>query len=530
MAIAEADARSPLADALRQILGNDNVLTDADNRRFYSSDVYREAAPAEIVIRPGGTEDLQRAVKAATLAGYAVFPRGGGLSYTDGYLPDRQKAVMVDLLRLKKIIEINAEDMYVTVEPAVSWAELYEALKVKGVRTPYFGALSGLYSTVGGAMSQNSLFFGSGTYGTAADQCLGLEVALADGRLIKTGSGATPFNPTPFFRTYGPDLTGLFLGDAGALGLKVKITLKLIRAPAVTKYASFVFDEPEQIAAAMSEIARQQLAVECFGFDPFLQAQRLKRAGLIKDIKSLAGVARSGRGLLDGVKEAARVALAGRRMFEGVNYSMHLVIEGRDEAVVDSQIAAARQIAAGADGKEIENSLPKIMRGTPFVEPQSMLGPDGQRWVPIHAMVPHSRANKLLNAVHDYFDSHNDLLEKNRIEWGYLLSTCGAQVFLMEPVFFWLDARHYYHERYLGADYISKLKTYPADTKARETVHTLRRGLAKLFMEMGATHFQIGKSYLYREGREPETYKLLEALKDYVDPQRLMNPGSLGLK
>ena len=129
MAIAEADARSPLADALRQILGNDNVLTDADNRRFYSSDVYREAAPAEIVIRPGGTEDLQRAVKAATLAGYAVFPRGGGLSYTDGYLPDRQKAVMVDLLRLKKIIEINAEDMYVTVEPAVSWAELYEALK-----------------------------------------------------------------------------------------------------------------------------------------------------------------------------------------------------------------------------------------------------------------------------------------------------------------------------------------------------------------------------------------------------------------
>jgi FAD/FMN-containing dehydrogenase len=50
-----------------------------------------------------------------------------------------------------------------------------------------------------------------------------------------------------------------------------------------------------------------------------------------------------------------------------------------------------------------------------------------------------------------------------------------------------------------------------------------------LFKDLGAVHFQIGKAYRYKEGRNPDTYALLEAIKDYVDPARLMNPGSLGL-
>jgi FAD/FMN-containing dehydrogenase len=527
---AEADSPAAALEArLRQVLGNEHVLTDLEDRQFFSSDVFREAEPAAFVIQPATPEELAEASKAASGEGYAVIPRGGGLSYTDGYLPVTPKSVVVDMQRLNRIVEINAEDMYAVVESGCTWLQVFEALKEKGLRAPYFGALSGMYSTVGGAMSQNSIFFGSGIHGSAADSCLGLEVVLADGRILKTGSWATPYNPSPFFRSYGPDLTGLFLSDAGALGFKTKVVLRLIPFPTETRYLSFAFDDYDGVTAAMSEVSRRSLAAECFAFDPYLQGQRLKREGLLTDIKRLAGVARSGKSIIDGVKGAAKVAAGGRRMFEGVEYSVHLVIDGYDPKTVESVVAEAKGICTDAKGREIQASLPQIMRATPFVPPNSMLGPDGQRWVPIHALVPHSRAANLIKSVHDYFDEHAELVDRHGIEWGYLMCAVAQQTFLMEPVFFWEDSRHLYHERYLEDDYVAKLKVFPKDEAARRAVTQLRSGLADLFMELGAVHFQIGKAYRYKEGRNPDTYALLEAIKDYVDPARLMNPGSLGL-
>ncbi|MEQ8246226.1 MAG: FAD-binding oxidoreductase [Alphaproteobacteria bacterium] len=520
---------SALEARLRQVLGNNHVLTDPKDRQFFSSDVFREADPAAFVIQPATPEELSAAAAAASAEGYAVIARGGGLSYTDAYLPASTKSVVVDLQRLNRIVEINAEDMYAVVEAGCTWLQVFDALKAKGLRAPYFGALSGMYSTVGGAMSQNSIFFGSGLHGTAADSCLGLEVVLSDGRILKTGSWATPFNPSPFFRSYGPDLTGLFLADAGALGFKTKVVLRLIPFPTETRFLSFAFDEAADVTAAMGEVSRRSLAAECFAFDPYLQGQRLKREGLLTDVKRLANVARSGKSLLDGVKGAAKVAAGGRRMFEGVEYSLHLVIDGYDKKTVETMVAEAKKVCGDRKGKEIQASLPQIMRATPFVPPNSMLGPEGQRWVPIHALVPHSRAATLVKSVHDYFEARQELVDRHGIEWGYLMCAVAQQTFLMEPVFFWEDARHAYHDRYLGKDYIGKLKTFPADEAARAAVTELRSGLADLFKEFGAVHFQIGKAYRYREGRNPDTYALLEAIKNYVDPARMMNPGALGL-
>ena len=525
---AVTELQPSVLDALRQIAGNDHVLTDADDLRFFSSDVLREAEPAEVVLQPGTVEELAQAVKTATDAGLAVIPRGGGLSYTDGYLPQRTHSMIVDTRRLDRILEINTEDMYVTVEAGCTWTVLYEALKEKGVRTPYFGPLSGIYATIGGALSQNSLFFGSGTHGNASDSVVGLEVVLADGQLLKLGSAATPYNPTPFFRSYGPDLAGIFLADCGALGFKVRVTLRLIPFPEVTQFASYEFDTKEQVCAAMSEVSRQGLAAECFGFDPYWLGRRMERAGLIKDLKALAGVARSGKTLLSGVKEAAKVVVAGRRVFEGVGFSMHVVVDERDQATADRVMAAIHKIGT-REGKEISNSLPKVMRGTPFPPPNSMLGPDGERWVPIHALVPHSRVDATIQAIHDFFEEHAGTIDAHGIEWGYLLATSGHSSFLIEPVFLWKDARQLYHNRYLEDSFLNSVETYPEDLAARAAVIELRTALAQVFMKLGAVHFQIGKTYPYRQGREPETYKLLQSIKATVDPRGLMNPGSLGL-
>ncbi len=520
---------SELISNLKQVLGNENVLSSEDDLKFYSSDVFKEAMLASLVIVPNNTNQLSQAIEISTRENYCVIPRGGGLSYTDSYLPKKNNSIIVDMQKLNNIIEINEDDMFVVVEAGCTWDHLYKVLKSKNLRTPYFGALSGLFSTVGGAMSQNSIFFGSGIYGSAADQCLGLEVVLADGSIIKTGSWATPHNPSPFFRSYGPDLTGIFLSDTGALGFKTKIVIKLIPFPEFTDFLSFSFKDYKNIASSMSKVSRAGIAAECFGFDPYLQGQRLKREGLLKDLKSLANVAKSGESVLAGLKDAARVAVTGRSIFKDVPYSMHVVVDGDSKSSIQSSIEKVRAIVIPENGEEIEPSLPKIMRANPFSPPNSMLGPNGERWVPIHAIVPHSRAKKLLEVVHNFFDEKVDLLEEHKIEWGYLLATISNQGFLVEPVFFWEDSRFLFHERYLGPDYIRKLKTFDENIPARQTVDDLRRQLSVIFMEFGAVHFQIGKSYKFKEGRDKMTWDLLKSLKKTLDPKNLVNPGSLGL-
>ncbi|PPR78979.1 MAG: putative FAD-linked oxidoreductase [Alphaproteobacteria bacterium MarineAlpha2_Bin1] len=514
---------------LKEIVGDKSVLMSENDLKFYSSDVFKESLLASLVVIPNTTEQLSKAIALSTKENFFVIPRGGGLSYTDSYLPKNHNSIIFDLQKLNKIIEINHDDMFVIVEAGCTWEKLYNALKDKNLRTPYFGALSGLYSTVGGAMSQNSIFFGSGHYGSAADQCLGLEIVLADGSILRTGSWSTKFNPSPFFRSYGPDLTGVFLSDTGALGFKTKIVMKLVNFPAITDFLSFSFQNYDEIANAMSEISRAGLAAECFGFDPYLQGQRLKREGILKDLKSLASVAKSGNSVISGLKDAAKVAVTGRSIFKDVPYSMHIVVDSDSKEFSHEKLTKIKHLANLNNGKEIEPTLPKIMRANPFVPPNSMLGPNGERWVPIHAIVPHSRTKKLLHLVHEFFAQKSNLLEKYRIEWGYLLATISNHGFLIEPVFFWEDSRYLFHERYLGQDYISKLKNFDENIPARKAVIELREELSYLFMEFGAVHFQIGRSYKFKEGKDKATWDLLKNFKKILDPKSLVNPGSLGL-
>lgn len=514
---------------LQAIAGADHVITDLAERGFYSTDVFFEGKPADLVVQPANKEELARVVVEATRAGHAVVPRGGGMSYSAGYVPERTSSVVIDTRRMNHILEINADDMYVTAECGVTWKQLYEALKEKGLRTPYFGPFSGIHATVGGTLSQDSMFYGSSIHGTAADSVLGLEVVIADGRIMRTGSGATPFNPSPFLRAYGPDLTGVFLGDTGALGVKAQATLRLVKFPPVQLYGSFAFRDDEAMAAAMSEIARAGLASECFGFDPYLLQLRMKFEGLAQDLKALASVVKSGPSVLGGLKAAARVAVAGRSFMEGVEYAMHVVVEGRDPADGDSAMRKVREIAA-RDGREIENSLPKLVRANPFLPTNRLLGPEGQRWVPIHAMVAHSRLVPLLRAIDQYFNEHRELVEANRIEWGCLYATVGPTAVLVEPTFFWPDSHYEVHRRHIEAGHYAKLKQWPANLGARNAMAKIRKDLTGVFMRFGTAHLQVGRLYPYRESRDPSTFALLQAIKDHVDPQHLMNPGSLGLR
>ncbi len=520
-------APHPVVARLVQLLGSEHVLLDAADREFYAQDVYNAAPPPLAVARPGTVEELAAVVRACSDAGVAIVPRGGGMSYTDGYLPTRADSVTLDLARLDRIVAIDAENRYVTVECGATWKQLHDALAPLGVRTPYWGPLSGLRSTVGGALSQGSIFLGSGRHGAVAESLLGLDVVLADGTVVATGSHANA-NGQPFFRQFGPDLSGLFTSDCGALGVKARATLRLVSLPPASAHLSWAFDDAASLFATMADVARADVVSECFAFDPGLQKQRMKRTSLKDDAKALGNVMKAAGGGLAGLKAGAKLVAAGRSFLDDVQFSLHLSFDGRDDDEVAAKVAVARRALAGR-GREVENSVPKVMRANPFGEVNSMLGPNGERWVPVHGTVPLAKAASLYLACEAVFARHRGECERLEIDHGYLSCTVADRGILLEPVFYWPDARQAFHERVLDPAYLGKLPTYPSNPAARSAVARMRAEIAQVLVDHGAVSFQLGKFYLYQQGLDRSAASLLGAVKRLLDPRGLMNPGSLGL-
>ncbi len=520
-----------LAGRLQAIVGAERVVSSKAELEFFSTDVYSRGTTAELVVRPLTVEQLAGAVKLCVELGRAVIPRGGGLSYTSGYLAVREHTVVFDLLDLDRIVEINAEDLFVTVEAGCTWKKLYDALKARGLRTPYYGPASGYSSTVGGALSQGSFLKGSTAYGTTAESTLGLEVVLADGSILKTGSGASIYRPSPFFRTYGPDLTGLFLGDTGALGFKARATLRLIPFPEHARFASFTIAESGPTLDAMREIAKRGLAAECHGWDPYVTRAFASRGeGFAKDLQYLAGVAKSGASLVSGLKDAARIAIAGKRIFDDASFLIHVIVEDPTAPGADARLVAIREIVARHGGTEVEPSVPRAIYGTPFTPPNGLLGTGGERWVPINTLSAHSRTPETLAAIHAFMASKQHLVARHKIEYGVIFFAVGNNTICIEPLFYWPDQRTVYHERMIEKPFLDKLPKLARNPEAERAMQDIRSGFTDMAMRLGCVHVQIGKAYRYRESREPGTWQLLESLKQALDPQGLVNPGSLGLK
>ncbi len=523
------DASPTLGETLAGLLGRDRVVTDRAERAYLSRDAFWADAVADLAVRPADRHQLAAAIGAATAAGYAVVPRGGGMSYTRGYVPASERTVIVDCRDLNRIVEVNEEDLYVTAEAGCTWQQLHEALKARGLRTPYFGPMSGMFATVGGALSQNSMFYGSAAFGTVAESVLGLEVALADGSLVRTGAGARR-GGTPFFRHFGPDLTGLFLADTGALGVKVEATLRLLRTPACTEYASFAFDDFHAMADAQAEIGRARLAAECFGLDPYLNGKRTMVRGVKSGLATLGGVVRGQPSLAKGIREAAGIAVAGATGFaDGVAYSLHSTLDAAHPVDAAWRLAEIRRIAIAAGGREIEPVIPKVVRATPFRHVgEFLVGHAGERWVPIHACLPPSKVAGVFTDTMAYFAGKADLLARFRIATSHLTGTSGTDI-VFEPAFYYPDALTPFHLRNLEPEAAARYRDLPAVPGASDAVAGMLRDLAGIFREHGAVHQQLGRFYPYRESLEPGTRALLDGLKRVVDPRGLMNPGSLGL-
>lgn len=527
MDTAVLEGTADLLATLRAALGPDGLLDDEKSRDFYANDVFwQPGIPPLAIALPDSREQVAATVRAAHAAGVAIVPRGGGMSYTKGYLPKRPNSVVIDGRRLNRIVEIDTSSLYVTVEAGCTWAAVNEALEGSGLRTAYWGPLSGINATVGGALSQNSAFFGSALNGTVAESVLGVTVVLADGRIVTTGSAGRR-DTAPFTRDGGPDLTGLFLGDNGAMGFKVAATLRLHPRPEHVDYLSFGFSTMQAMAAAQVEMARTRCVSEGFGIDRTKVEHSASVNKLSDGLKTLGNVAKAGKSLFQGAKEALSVATAGTAFLKEHNFTLHLVLEGRSATQLREAMEIVRAVGA-RHGREIENSVPKVMRSKPFGPVRGMLGREGQRWVPIHAIFPLGEAARVVAANDAFFAERREFMERHGIIYSVMSMTVGNNFFL-EPAFYWTDEITPLHAASLGEEVVRPWRDRPANPAARQAVAELRRATQELYCGLGGVSWQVARDYPFREILTPETWSLLESVKRALDPQGLMNPGSLGL-
>ncbi len=518
-----------LKNELVAIVGAEHVRDDESIRTLHSQDIWSSGQhQVALVAAPASVEQISELLKSVRQAGYAIAPRGAGMSYTGAYLANSARTVSLDMSRMDRIIDINAADMTVTVEPGCTWAALLAALAPLGLRTPFWGPMSGLMSTVGGGLSQLNAMLGAGHYGTSSESLVALTVVLGDGQVLRTGARGAKGN-APFYRHYGPDLAGLFCGDGGAFGIKAQITLRLIRSPKHEDYASFSFQTGRDLLNAMAEMARAGVACEMCAFDPGLTKVRMQRASLASDVKTLSAVVGRQKSLVKGLFEAGKIALAGRDFVGGDDYSLHMIAEGRSAAGVQTDIAEARRIATEHRGQEIANTIAKVIRAQPFPPLNSVLGPVGERWAPVHGVAPLSTAADLFDAIQQVFADMAADFKRHGISVGYLFTTMSTNAFVVEPVFYWPGSRQPVHAAAMQPEHLAKLPSLPDDPAATAVVVAARKRIIALFERFGCGHFQIGRTYPYRQSRDAAAWQLVESIKAAVDPALLLNPGVLGL-
>ncbi len=223
-----------LYDILSNIVGNRYVSSDEAVRYSYTrTPNWIRGEPPLIVVRPGSVDEISEIVKVANSHRIPVIPRGGGASVAGFPLSHRvPESILVDVTRLNKIIDIDEDHFVVTAEAGVLLGDLHKILKSKGyhvysVDVPFY------IDTLGGVISG---FNGGGepadvaTSGELYHYLLGLKVVLPTGEIVQTGSGpGTNIHARKVIdRTPNtPDLTGLFVGDAGIFGIKAEATLAM---------------------------------------------------------------------------------------------------------------------------------------------------------------------------------------------------------------------------------------------------------------------------------------------------------------
>lgn len=219
-----------IAKKIEEIVGRENLSTEFTERFCYSRDfsfidVEAEIMP-DVIVWPTSVEQVTQIVKLANQFKIPVVPRGAGTGEHGGAMPIKG-GILLDFTKMNKILEIDEENMTCLVEPGIVGDNLSRVLAKHGFFLPPMTASSEA-CTVGGNAANNSAGYRTVKYGSYRNWVLGLEVVLPNGNVIWTGAKTRKSSS-------GYDLTRLFVGSEGTLGIFTKIRLRIHPLPECRK-------------------------------------------------------------------------------------------------------------------------------------------------------------------------------------------------------------------------------------------------------------------------------------------------------
>ena len=462
---------SDLLTQLRSICGPEHVSDVLADRLCYRRDCGPTVGGVpDIVVRPESAAEVAEIVKVANEARKPVFIWGRTTTFVDAGIQEGCIVMALDLMN--RILKIDLENQVVTVETGAIWHAVDSELKKLGWEMTVPGG-GGMFScTVGGTVAYNAVPHGITEYGITGGHVVALEVVLADGTILCTSSAANADAPLPIERgANGPDLTGLFIGSCGTLGVITEVTMRIRRIPECERFLFYAFERLDDCVDAAQAIQKEGAATFLIGLFGGPKPARVEGEAFLHTI------------IRDSAAEAARRAEAARiccEAFKGIPQDP----EGTRRYWTEHMYSWLRNTPAGA-----------YYGNRPYYCPE------------VAGFMPTQALKEAIPMLHQYVASNADFARAEMRVKGFDV------YFSPNAAFLWVDT------------------LYPEmDPEARQVGLQVRAEVAEMlfsrWMSPGGIVWGIAPYIMPRLG---PTFALMNTLKAALDPNNILNPGVLML-
>jgi len=449
-------------EQLQTIVGPERVsVTEADRALHARDQSSHPARLPELVVWPETTGEVCAILRHANQVGLPVVGWGAGTSLEGNTIPVRGGMVL-NFQRMNKIVAVHQQDFQVTVQPGIFYKDMNEVLARSGL---FFAPDPGANASIGGMIANNAAGIRTVKYGATRDNVLALEVVLANGDVLRTGSRSVK-------QSAGYDLTHLFVGSEGTLGIITEATLKLAPLPAHFSAVTAAFPTVNDAAEAVFDIIG-------------------------------AGLGPTALELLD--TTTVRLMNSDEAIDLPVSPNLFMEFSGASESSLQEELAIVREICEMCNGQQFRAGVGREARNRLW-RARHRLFEVAVRHYPGHdylltdVAVPISQYPKLVAAA-------AELMAELEIE-GLILGHAGdgnlhtANFFLAE------------------------------DAETRANVEQLNSHLVEYALQMGGTStgehgVGIGKQKYMLKEHGPVAINLMRDLKATLDPNGILNPGKI---
>jgi glycolate oxidase len=451
---------------LINIVGEENFEDSEVGRLVYSYDATPnfQSIP-DAVVSPRNTEEVSKILQLCNEYKIPIVPRGSGTNLCAGTCPVEGGIVLL-FKHMNKIIEIDEENLIVTCQPGVITLDLINEVEQKGLFYPPDPS-SMKISTIGGNINENSGGLRGLKYGVTRDYVLGLEVVLPNGEIVRTGGKLAK-------DVAGYDLTRLFVGSEGTLGVITEATLKLIPLPESKKTMLVLYQDLEAAARSVSKIIENKIIPATLEFldQPTLKVvEEYSQIGLPTDVQAVLLIEQDGTP-------------------ENVNKDIKIM-----EEICRSEYAVSVQIAQSEEEAEaLRTARRTALSALARLAPTTILE---------DATVPRSEIAKMVKAINEIAKKYNvNICTFGHAGDGNLHPTC------------------------------------PTDIRNKDEMERVEKAFAEIFnkaIELGGTitgeHGVGAMKAPYLEWKLGKSgIDVMKSIKAALDPNNIMNPGKIFAK